>query len=685
MRRTKSPSSCSVCSTSDSDVSMKVVSGPRKAKLRAREKIANIIQNTRRPKAHAETAASPVNQAQSTHTGSANKVASPSITNEKITDMQNAHDVSNCNATISSDKSAHVSDVTRPSPSYASQPRARLPDTTRANDTSVPRGNCLFYSLIKACKLDISALDLRKKLLDSPFIETCGNDVEAVRLLSSPTEFGNVDCAYIFASVYTKNICIHFRDDNDKYTYCRIVVASNKPFIHLHLANAHCTPYIPIAMATIESAESHKIPTREQDDTGNDMLYESPDEVRSGQHQNETSPVDQLHQQNYDRAKKKMDFSSDEDAHFTAESNARYKIYEQELEHPEEQQIPVEVVTAKFCSYSSKCSGKVFHSDAEVLSFVVDLMPYREFFASRDKQSKKILKNERRVNANSLISSCHWKFECHFGTIREPQGDGKRNCTFEKVGCPAALKFILSDDGSHYYLDSVKQHHGHDAQLKSTVEPRQKLTQEHKEFILKHFEAGGIHAKIINLLSKEYGITISSKDASNVKYAAKSKQPKSLDAVLNLLKEKNFIYEVKQSEGNVFQALFITSSSWIKMYHAWPELVFMDSTYKLIDMQYPVNIAAIVDGNGCTEVVALGILPHEDEPTYVWYIEMMKKYLFNLKDTEAFMTDKDKVSRKVIQEILEVDRYICTFHVAQAFKRHVNSSESLLSRTEKDV
>uniref|UniRef100_A0ABD2WP26 OTU domain-containing protein n=1 Tax=Trichogramma kaykai TaxID=54128 RepID=A0ABD2WP26_9HYME len=266
MRRTKSPSSCSVCSTSDSDVSMKVVSGPRKAKLRAREKIANIIQNTRRPKAHAETAASPVNQAQSTHTGSANKVASPSITNEEITDMQNAHD---------------------------------------------HRGNCLFYSLIKACELDISALDLRKKLLDSPFIKTCGNDVEAVRILSSPTEFGNVDCAYIFASVYTKNICIHFRDDNDKYTYCRIVVASNKPFIHLHLANAHYTPYIRIAMATIESAESHKILTREQDDTGNDMLYESPDEVRSRQHQIETSPVDQLHQQNYERAKKSVDRQSE--------------------------------------------------------------------------------------------------------------------------------------------------------------------------------------------------------------------------------------------------------------------------------------------------------------------------------------------------------------------------------------
>ncbi|CAB0040665.1 unnamed protein product [Trichogramma brassicae] len=137
MRRTKSPSSCSVCSTSDSDVSIRAVSGPRKAQLRAKEKIANIIQSTRRPRAHAETSASPVHQAQSTQTRSANKVTSPIITNEQIAETQNAHDVSHCKATISCDKSAHMSDVMRPSPSYASQSRARLPDTARANDTSI--------------------------------------------------------------------------------------------------------------------------------------------------------------------------------------------------------------------------------------------------------------------------------------------------------------------------------------------------------------------------------------------------------------------------------------------------------------------------------------------------------------------------------------------------------------------
>ncbi|CAB0043348.1 unnamed protein product [Trichogramma brassicae] len=164
-------------------------------------------------------------------------------------------------------------------------------------------------------------------------------------------------------------------------------------------------------------------------------------------------------------SKPKMEFSSDEDAHFTAESNERYNIYKQKLKLSEEPEGTAEVVAAKFCSYSSKCSGQVFHSDEEVLSFVVDLMVYRELFASRDKQSKNTLKTKRRVNANPLISSRHWKFECHFGPSRGSQGKGIRDRVSEKLGCPAALIFILSRDGSHYCLNQVEQHQGHEAQV----------------------------------------------------------------------------------------------------------------------------------------------------------------------------------------------------------------------------
>ena len=48
----------------------------------------------------------------------------------------------------------------------------------------------------------------------------------------------------------------------------------------------------------------------------------------------------------------------------------------------------------------------------------------------------------------------------------------------------------------------------------------------------------------------------------------------------------------------------------------WPEFVLIDSTYKLLQLQYPIVIFGIVDGNGCTEFISFAILVHENEKSF---------------------------------------------------------------------
>ncbi|CAB0037862.1 unnamed protein product [Trichogramma brassicae] len=59
---------------------------------------------------------------------------------------------------------------------------------------SKPPGNCLFYSLIKILDLDMTATELRRLLLQSPFLESCNDPREARAILTSPSEWGNIDC-----------------------------------------------------------------------------------------------------------------------------------------------------------------------------------------------------------------------------------------------------------------------------------------------------------------------------------------------------------------------------------------------------------------------------------------------------------------------------------------------------------
>ena len=45
---------------------------------------------------------------------------------------------------------------------------------------------------------------------------------------------------------------------------------------------------------------------------------------------------------------------------------------------------------------------------------------------------------------------------------------------------------------------------------------------------------------------------------------------------------------------------------------AFPEVLFVDATYKLIELLFPVHVFACEDSDGSTEIVGMGLLLTED-------------------------------------------------------------------------
>ncbi|XP_050528041.1 uncharacterized protein LOC126898135 [Daktulosphaira vitifoliae] len=112
-------------------------------------------------------------------------------------------------------------------------------------------GNCLFYSLIKVMNLSISSLELRKLLLQSEYLHTCQSPSSAQTILSSASEYGDLDCIFIFSKEYNQNICVHFHFFNSvskksDVIFCHFKSNYSSNFIHLHLQNNHFTPYIEV-------------------------------------------------------------------------------------------------------------------------------------------------------------------------------------------------------------------------------------------------------------------------------------------------------------------------------------------------------------------------------------------------------------------------------------------------------
>jgi len=57
----------------------------------------------------------------------------------------------------------------------------------------------------------------------------------------------------------------------------------------------------------------------------------------------------------------------------------------------------------------------------------------------------------------------------------------------------------------------------------------------------------------------------------------------------------------------------------------------------------------VEDGNGQSEVVALGLMTNENKETLYWFFETFKRLNNRSTDTILFMTDKDMAERKEIK------------------------------------
>ena len=169
--------------------------------------------------------------------------------------------------TLENHDTAHLDILARRFYMYTEKSVCAQPNTSLTWDSDIPnypKGNCLFFSLIKILGLSLTPIELRQKLLASPALRNCGSPHKVSDILSSPTEFADADCVYIFAQEYNKNICVHDHEE-DKLTFLHYIVKNDPEFLHLHLIGYHSTPYLPTAMNSPDRLEQN-IPLEEIDD-----------------------------------------------------------------------------------------------------------------------------------------------------------------------------------------------------------------------------------------------------------------------------------------------------------------------------------------------------------------------------------------------------------------------------------
>ena len=120
--------------------------------------------------------------------------------------------------------------------------------------------------------------------------------------------------------------------------------------------------------------------------------------------------------------------------------------------------------------------------------------------------------------------------------------------------------------------------------------------------------------------------------------------------------------DVLLNEEKVFYGLFFQDTQMKQVFAAYPELLCMDATYKLLELRFPLYIILVEDGNGCSEVAAAFLLLEETEESLQKVMDIFKKRNRCWSSVRVIMTDKDINERDVLaRSFPNSDLQIITF------------------------
>lgn len=189
---------------------------------------------------------------------------------------------------------------------------------------------------------------------------------------------------------------------------------------------------------------------------------------------------------------------------------------------------------------------------------------------------------------------------------------------------------------------------------------------------------------LLQNLSAKSGNTILLKDITNISRHGNI-FTNDLSSCIPILQKHNCQYEML-IEGDEFRGLFFQNNIMKKNFAAFPEIVFLDGTYKLLNFNGVVYLFLVEDSVGSSEIAGVGILVGEVKQYIDWLISSFKIKNENSNLINSFMTDKDENMRNVLNSHFpEANLNLCKFHVFQIFKREITTTKLGINPTEKSV
>lgn len=118
---------------------------------------------------------------------------------------------------------------------------------------------------------------------------------------------------------------------------------------------------------------------------------------------------------------------------------------------------------------------------------------------------------------------------------------------------------------------------------------------------------------------------------------------------------------------------------------SFPEVLFVDATYKLLDIRLPIYLTLCEDSMGNSEVVSVAMLSVEDEASLPWMFETLCMRNPEMDRMRVIMTDKDIKEQQVLCRCFPNTSLLCLFHTLRTFRREIPCEKLSISAGQRSL
>ena len=139
-------------------------------------------------------------------------------------------------------------------------------------------------------------------------------------------------------------------------------------------------------------------------------------------------------------------------------------------------------------------------------------------------------------------------------------------------------------------------------------------------------------------------------------------------------------------ESNTLRGVVFQDENMRDYMKCFPEVLFVDATYKLLEIRLPVYLTLCEDSMGNSEVVSVGMLATEDEESLTWMFQTLKDRNPDMYRVRVIVTDKDMKERHALHACFPDARLLlCLFHTLKAFRREVTCEKMGISAGQRTI